>query len=554
MNEVESMDLSERSRLHSPPFAYLISDECNENVSKNVASPSKSSCAITNKGATTLENGNVENCVLNNVSEYSDSLENELPLIKTLEEVKSKTQLNHAKGEETDGQAKDSTSISTECSTSWKFRICPTLVDKQLENNCSELLLSNSSKNSPCSTVKNHIVPANYKLEKDESDQTDFFQFSEGCEEKTPTLSSVTSVAFKNCIEKTDTFPENESKCCLLVATDNPTDIFKLGEAIAENNESEVERSDGSDSGLGSELADEKLELVTNQEGADSEVKTAEIDAGIVCDGEGLQEGTTELDSGERCDGSDSGLGSELADERTDSDPCQQESTNSANEASVLEGETSSCLETEDDKSEFQIEAPALDDLKTPSFEEIRSPCSAFDDIKENSEPLRTPQPNLDFPICSIYEKPIEAKALTTDILKTLSQNRTPLKSSLKRKSTEPDLDVPPKKKRSINFNKVSVYYFPRAQGFTCVPSQGGSTLGMSLVHSHVQQFTLSEHAVEQRRLHRLMLQRLRNERLQPPSDTDDTESDEEPTDDEEDEMDLDSYYFLQVIYWKIDY
>jgi hypothetical protein len=32
--------------------------------------------------------------------------------------------------------------------------------------------------------------------------------------------------------------------------------------------------------------------------------------------------------------------------------------------------------------------------------------------------------------------------------------------------------------KKSVNFDGVTVYYFPRVQGFTCVPSQGGSTLG----------------------------------------------------------------------------
>ena len=34
--------------------------------------------------------------------------------------------------------------------------------------------------------------------------------------------------------------------------------------------------------------------------------------------------------------------------------------------------------------------------------------------------------------------------------------------------------------KKSVSFDDVTVYYFPRVQGFTCVPSQGGSTLGNS--------------------------------------------------------------------------
>ena len=31
---------------------------------------------------------------------------------------------------------------------------------------------------------------------------------------------------------------------------------------------------------------------------------------------------------------------------------------------------------------------------------------------------------------------------------------------------------------RCIKFGSVTVFYFSRAQGFTCVPAQGGSTLG----------------------------------------------------------------------------
>ena len=77
-------------------------------------------------------------------------------------------------------------------------------------------------------------------------------------------------------------------------------------------------------------------------------------------------------------------------------------------------------------------------------------------------------------------------------------------RSNLKRRHSYDEEDAPQAKKRStICFDKVTVYYFPRAQGFTCVPSQGGSTLGMASQHAHVQQFSILEHAVEQRRLHR---------------------------------------------------
>ncbi|XP_013780643.1 uncharacterized protein LOC106464999 [Limulus polyphemus] len=57
-------------------------------------------------------------------------------------------------------------------------------------------------------------------------------------------------------------------------------------------------------------------------------------------------------------------------------------------------------------------------------------------------------------------------------------------------------------KKKSVSFNGVTVYYFPRIQGFSCIPSKGGSTLGMDLHHCDIQEFSLQQHAEMQKRLH----------------------------------------------------
>jgi len=63
----------------------------------------------------------------------------------------------------------------------------------------------------------------------------------------------------------------------------------------------------------------------------------------------------------------------------------------------------------------------------------------------------------------------------------SLTSFRTlPAKSNLKRRlidcmesdESRSNVDEPLKKKRNIHFDAVTVYYFPRAQGFTCVPSQ----------------------------------------------------------------------------------
>lgn len=68
----------------------------------------------------------------------------------------------------------------------------------------------------------------------------------------------------------------------------------------------------------------------------------------------------------------------------------------------------------------------------------------------------------------------------------------TPSKSSLKRRSVDNIHDDQAKKsKRSINFGDVTVFYFPRCQGFGCVPTQGGSTLGMTAKHAYKKLVTL---------------------------------------------------------------
>ena len=113
-----------------------------------------------------------------------------------------------------------------------------------------------------------------------------------------------------------------------------------------------------------------------------------------------------------------------------------------------------------------------------------------------------------------------------------------------------------PRNKKSVIFDGVTVYYFPRSQGFTCVPSQGGSTLGMDLQHIHYKYFSLEGHAEERKRVHKEILQRQRRfakmheNRYVNPAST--SESEDESYDDLSDisdsELEADSCYFLQPV------
>ncbi|XP_047456232.1 cysteine/serine-rich nuclear protein 3 [Mugil cephalus] len=115
---------------------------------------------------------------------------------------------------------------------------------------------------------------------------------------------------------------------------------------------------------------------------------------------------------------------------------------------------------------------------------------------------------------------------------------------------------------RRVHFENVTVYYFSRRQGFTSVPSQGGSTLGMSNRHSWVRQYSLGEFALEQERIHRDMLKdHLKEEKLNSiklkltkngtvESEEANTLTAEDISDDDIDldNTEVDEYFFLQPL------
>ncbi|XP_038048833.1 uncharacterized protein LOC119722665 [Patiria miniata] len=109
------------------------------------------------------------------------------------------------------------------------------------------------------------------------------------------------------------------------------------------------------------------------------------------------------------------------------------------------------------------------------------------------------------------------------------------------------------KKKKCVSFDGVTVFYFRRSQGFTSVPSQGGSTLGMLPKHELKKSFSLCDYSKEQERLHRVILKRqLIEKRQQQFLENGAAELAEEISEEEiEDELssiNVSDYYFLQPI------
>ncbi|XP_044280740.1 cysteine/serine-rich nuclear protein 1 isoform X1 [Varanus komodoensis] len=71
-------------------------------------------------------------------------------------------------------------------------------------------------------------------------------------------------------------------------------------------------------------------------------------------------------------------------------------------------------------------------------------------------------------------------------------------------------------KRNSVEFDRVTVFYFQRCQGFTSVPSRGGCTLGMARRHGFAREFTLAEFCKEQEAVRREKLkERLKEEKLE---------------------------------------
>ncbi|KAI5092124.1 cysteine/serine-rich nuclear protein 1 isoform X1 [Silurus meridionalis] len=102
----------------------------------------------------------------------------------------------------------------------------------------------------------------------------------------------------------------------------------------------------------------------------------------------------------------------------------------------------------------------------------------------------------------------------------------------------------------NVQFDQVTVFFFPRCQGFTSVPSRGGCTLGMLQRHSAQRRYTLAEFAVEQRHLrHEKIKNRMKEEKLEAlkqkltKNGTQESEEAEQLTVDDipEDEIDLSS-------------
>ncbi|CAM1300699.1 CSRNP3 (predicted) [Pycnogonum litorale] len=127
-----------------------------------------------------------------------------------------------------------------------------------------------------------------------------------------------------------------------------------------------------------------------------------------------------------------------------------------------------------------------------------------------------------------------------------------PIINKRKLDGAEEGAHIQKKKKKSVCWDRVTIYYFSRTQGFTSVPSQGGSTLGMSSEHNDKENLTLIEHSNKLKSLHKKILMKHRSNKSRPPTsdDSDDAKDDDIVNDDDSDisDSDLENQYFLQPV------
>lgn len=260
-------------------------------------------------------------------------------------------------------------------------------------------------------------------------------------------------------------------------------------------------------------------------------------------------------DQQEEGDGSDSGLGSES------SSTTLQSKDISLNDDNVTEGRTVvhsdpdhevHCSSEAGTKNNLELEE-TITTSATTSVATTTSSIELNTATTLNSGSCTAPAPSTS--TAAIEDRSVQPKPKRSNLKRRIHEaevvlgeesDRTGFGILAPKQVTITDVTMEKKPKRSIYFDLVQIYYFPRQQGFSCVPSAGGCTLGMGSHHVGTKTMTLAEHAAELRRAHRLHLQEV-NPRG---SSSDDSEESEEDylSEGSGSDLDAESSGFLQPV------
>lgn len=222
--------------------------------------------------------------------------------------------------------------------------------------------------------------------------------------------------------------------------------------------------------------------------------------------------------------------------------PSSLQSPTSQTRAPVRAKEANPELFPKDDHSKPGVEKPGTGTASSPDDTDasrsdgsdsglgsdiLNTPATEKPDSGEHPTPLPVPELTITTnesycdggPSHHVHSPACDSPALTPDLPsssgdfvdKELLLNLPPPRSALKRVSLEDTSAAVEEKRtrRTVQFDSVTIFYFARIQGFLCVPSVGGCTLGMEARHMYEKTMTLNEHVAEQRRALRLQLELL---------------------------------------------
>lgn len=172
-------------------------------------------------------------------------------------------------------------------------------------------------------------------------------------------------------------------------------------------------------------------------------------------------------------------------------------------EDNISGGDLEDQLTQVDSPIESNNSPSSLQDVGDDQVAEELAQHNTSNDTVDNNEEASPPQANLSI-ACSSSQHDDQ-----TDSQSSSSQSpRSVLKSTFGGGQCS-------KVKKKVRFLSVSVYYFGRLQGFTSVPSIGGSTLGMDKTHIRQREFSVDEFTWKRSRpQRRLKAERRRQKKL----------------------------------------
>ncbi|EAA14914.4 AGAP009226-PA [Anopheles gambiae str. PEST] len=169
----------------------------------------------------------------------------------------------------------------------------------------------------------------------------------------------------------------------------------------------------------------------------------------------------------------------------TEDDDDEEPATEQGPIGGLLNGSTSAALVVELETSESSSIVEG--DEVTPAGECERSSPTVLEKFASVEDVIRLSSLSSSSPSLLDEAETADGETiqLIDDYVDAVAARRSEPPVDAGQRETEEGASSQKRPKKGITFEGVTVFYFPRIQGFGCVPSQGGCTLGMEFQHVH---------------------------------------------------------------------